>query len=43
MDSDSASKENIPELDEQTSNNEKNDIKSGTGAGGGKWISIIKW
>ena len=42
MDSDSASKENIPELDEQTSNSERNDIKSGT-AGGGKWISIIKW
>ena len=31
MDSDNASKENVPEMDEQTSNNEKNDIKSGTG------------
>ena len=37
MDSDSASKENIPEMEEQTSNSEKNDIKSGT-AGGGKLI-----
>ena len=37
MDSDSASKENIPEMDEQTSNSEKNDIKSGT-AGGGKLV-----
>ena len=41
MDSDSASKENIPEMDEQTSNSEKNDIKSGT-AGGGKLV-FIKW
>ena len=37
MDSDSASKENIPEMDEQTSNSEKNDMKSGT-AGSGKLI-----
>ena len=41
MDSDNASKENVPEMDEQTSNNEKNDIKSGTG---GKLIfSNIFW
>ena len=40
MDSDSASKENIPEMDEQTSNSEKNDIKSGT-AGSGKLVFLL--